>query len=140
MDTDNSQDSSEREGTTFYSTLPLSPAQEHSDFFLQLCMWDDYHIFLIVPLVFARVLLDEIYHLIDLPFDWLIDDVVLIFVCLLDGLILNFCYSNLWRETGGHELASTITLVLQANRLTKCAYVDRRDCFCKITLEFYESW
>ena len=25
------------------------------------------------------------------------------------------------RETGGFELASTITLVLQANRLTKCA-------------------
>ena len=32
-----------------------------------------------------------------------------------------FCYSNLRRETGGFELASTITLVLQANRLTKCA-------------------
>ena len=25
------------------------------------------------------------------------------------------------RETGGFELSSTITLVLQANRLTKCA-------------------
>ena len=32
-----------------------------------------------------------------------------------------FCYSNLTRETGGFELASTITLALQANRLTKCA-------------------
>ena len=32
-----------------------------------------------------------------------------------------FCYSNLRWETGGFELASTITLVLQANRLTKCA-------------------
>ena len=44
----------------------------------------------------------------------------LIFVCLLDDLILSFCYSNLSRETGGLGLASTITLALQANRLTKC--------------------
>ena len=43
------------------------------------------------------------------------------FVCLLDELILGFCYSDLTWETGGFELASTITLVLQANRLTKRA-------------------
>ena len=42
-DTDDSQDSRGREGTIFYSTLPLPPAHEHSDFYLQLCMWDDYH-------------------------------------------------------------------------------------------------
>ena len=30
-DIDNSQDSRGREGTIFYSTLPLSPAHEHSD-------------------------------------------------------------------------------------------------------------
>ena len=70
-DTDNSQDSRGREGTIFYSTLPLPPAHEHSDIYLQLCMWDDYHIFLIAPLVFTRLLLDEIYHLIELLFDWL---------------------------------------------------------------------
>ena len=52
---------------------------------------------------------------------WLIDDVMLLFVCLLDELIVSFCYSNLLRETGGLELAATITFVLQANRLTKCA-------------------
>ena len=45
------------------------------------------------------------------------------FVCLLDELILGFCYSDLTLETGGFELASTITLVLQENRLTKCATV-----------------
>ena len=70
-ETDNSQDSREREGTIFYSTLPLPPAYEHSDIYLQLCMWDDYHIFLIAPLVFIRSLLDEIYHRTELPFDWL---------------------------------------------------------------------
>ena len=48
-DTDDSQDS-RRKGTIFYSTLPLPPAHEHSDIYLQLCTWDDYHIFLIVPL------------------------------------------------------------------------------------------
>ena len=118
-DTDNSQDSRGREGTIFYSTLPLPPAHEHWDIYLQLCMWDDYHVFLIVTLVFTRLLLNKIYHLVELPFEWLID--VAMFVCLLDELILGFCYTNLSWETGGFELASTITLVLQANRLTKCA-------------------
>ena len=53
---------------------------------------------------------------------WLIDDVTLSF-CLFTWWFDSsfFCYSNLRRETGGFELASTITLVLQANRLTKCA-------------------
>ena len=67
-------------------------------------------------LVFTRLLLDEIYHLIELPFEWLIDDAM--FVCLLDELILGFCYSDLVLKTGGFELTSTITLVLQANWLT----------------------
>ena len=49
-----------REGTIFYSTLPLSPTHEHSDIYLQLYIWDDHHIFLIAPLVFIRLLLDEI--------------------------------------------------------------------------------
>ena len=69
--TDDSQDSRGREGTIFYSTLPLPPAHKHSDIYLQLCMWDDYHMFLIALLVFTRLLLNEIYRLIKLPFDWL---------------------------------------------------------------------
>ena len=59
------------------------------------------------------------YHLIDWLIDWLIDDAI--FVCLLDELIQGFCYSGLTRETDGFELASAITFVLLANRLTKCA-------------------
>ena len=39
-------------------------------------------------------------------------------VYLLDELILGFCYCDLALETGGFELGSTITFVLQANRLT----------------------
>ena len=118
-DNEDSQNSVGREGTIFYSTLTLPPAHEHWDIYLQLCIWDDYHLFLIATLVFTRLLLDEIYHLIELLFEWLIDDAM--FVCLLDELILGFCYSNLALETGEFELALTITLVLQANRLTKCA-------------------
>ena len=63
--TDDSQDSRGREGTVFYSILPLLPAHEHSDIYLELCRWDDYHIFLNAPLVFTRLLLDDIYHLIE---------------------------------------------------------------------------
>ena len=51
---------------------------------------------------------------------WLIDDVMLFFVCLLDDLILGFCYSILTRKTGGLELTLIIIVVLQANWLTKC--------------------
>ena len=53
---------------------------------------------------------------------WLIDDVT-ISLCLFTWRFDSsfFCYSNLRQETGGYELASTITLALQANRLTKCA-------------------
>ena len=52
---------------------------------------------------------------------WKIYDVMLVFVYFLDGLVIDFCYSNLTRETGELKLTSTITLALQANRLIKCA-------------------
>ena len=51
-------------------------------------MWDDYYIFLIALHVFTRLLLDEIYHLVDRITIWLIDDVILICVCLLDDLMI----------------------------------------------------
>ena len=41
-------------------------------------------------------------------------------VCLLVDLVLGFCYSYITLETGGFELASTIILVLEVNRLTMC--------------------
>ena len=118
-DTDDSQDNRGSEGTIFYSTLPPPSTHEHWDIYLQLCMWDDYHVFLIAKLVFARQLLDEIYHLIELPFEWLSDDAML--YCLLDELILGFCYRDLTLATGGFELASAITVALKANQPTKCA-------------------
>ena len=41
---------------------------------------------------------------------WLIDDVMLIFVCLLVDLIQGFCYSYLTLETGGLEHLLKLTL------------------------------
>ena len=41
------------------------------------------------------------------------DDAILISVFLLDEVILGFYYSNIIQESGGSELASTITLVLR---------------------------
>ena len=83
-------------------------------------MRDDYHVFLVATLVFTRMLLVEIYHLVELPFDWLIDDAM--FVCLVDELIPGICYSDF--EMGDRWIwirIDHLTLALQANRLTKCA-------------------
>ena len=54
------------------------------------------------------------YYLID----WWCNFNFCLFACWID---FRFCYSYMTWETGGLELASTIILVLQANRLTKCA-------------------
>ena len=59
---------------------------------------------------------------------WLIDDVMLTFVFLLDDFILGFRYSNLMQEIDGLELAPAITLLLQVNELTKCASHPNFEC------------
>ena len=64
----------------FYHFHPLRNIQT---FILQLCAWDEYHMFLIAPLVFTRLVLDEIYHLIELLFDWLMMRLWFLFVYLL---------------------------------------------------------
>ena len=51
--------------------------------YLQLCMWDDCHIYLIAPLVFARLPLHGIYHLIEIPFDWLMMWQMVLFVYMM---------------------------------------------------------
>ena len=43
------------------------------------------------------------------------------FVYSFNELILGFRYNDLAWETGGYELALTVTLALQANQPTKCA-------------------
>ena len=71
-DTDDSQNSRGREGTIFYFTLPLPPAHKHWDIYLQLCMWDDYHVFLIATPVFTRLLLWDLppYRITIWVIDW----------------------------------------------------------------------
>ena len=54
------------------------------------------------------------YYLID----WWCNFEFCLFACWIE---FRFCYSFMTWETGGLELASTIVLVLQVNRLTKCA-------------------
>ena len=108
------------EGNIFYSTLPLPPTHGHLDsYFAPLHMRWLSHISNRTACIYQTA------TRWDLPpywiTIWLIHDVMLIFVCLLVDLIQGFFYSCLTLETGGLELASTIILVLQANRLTKCA-------------------
>ena len=110
-DINDSQDSRGREGTIFYSIHhfhPLTNIQRYiCNFACEMtCVYQTATQWDLLP---YRITL------------WLFNDVMLISVYLLDNLILGFCYSNLRQETGGHGLASTITLVLQANPLTKFA-------------------
>ena len=44
------------------------------------------------------------------------------------------------RETSGLELASTNTLVLQANRLTKCASHPEHNCFQEINFVWFRTF
>ena len=105
-DTDESQDSRGRKGTIFYSTLPLPLAHKHSDIYLQICMWDDYYIFLIaLPGCYSMKFTTlSNYHLID----WWCDVDSCLFICWFDSRILS---TAIWHGKP----------TLQANRLSKCA-------------------
>ena len=97
-DTDNSQDSRGMEGTIFYSTLPLPPAHEHWGIYLQLCMWDDYHVFLIATLVYQTATRWDLppYRITIWPIDWWCN------VCFLTWwidsrfLLQRFAMENRW--------------------------------------------
>ena len=54
-----------------FSSLILPNTDKHSDIYLILCMWDDYHEFWIPPLVITKLLIEENYQLGKLPFDCL---------------------------------------------------------------------
>ena len=55
-------------------------------------MWDDYHVFLFATFAITRLLLDEIYHLTELSFDWLMMECEHLFFLL--EIFLGFRYSN----------------------------------------------
>ena len=108
-DTDDSQDSRGREGTIFDSTLPLKTAHKHSDIYFATL-----HVRWLSHISNRTAYIYQAATRWDLPpywsTVWLIDDVMLIFVCLLVDLVQGFCYIFLTLETGGLELASTIIL------------------------------
>ena len=52
-----------------YSSLPLPPAQKHSDIHLQLCKEDENHVCLIAAQPITKLQLDVIYHHRELVFD-----------------------------------------------------------------------
>ena len=82
-----------------YSTLQLLPAHEHSDIYLQLCTWDDYHIFLIATLVFTRLLLNEIlppYRITIWVIDWWCNFCLFTWWIDIRFLLLWFDIGNRW--------------------------------------------
>ena len=67
----------------------------------------------------TRLLLDEIYHFMELPFDWLMMGCWFLIICWWFDprfLVQQFDKGNQWSRT-----PSTITIGFQANRRTKCA-------------------
>ena len=61
-ETDDSQDNRSREGTIVFYFLLIPRAHERSDIYFQLCMWDDYHIFLITSHVITPQTLTCVFH------------------------------------------------------------------------------
>ena len=88
-DTDNSQKSRGRGRTIFYSTLTIPPAHKHLGIYLQLYMWDDYHIFLIVLLVFSGCYSMSFTNLSNRHFiDWWCDIIFCLFTWWFDTRFL----------------------------------------------------
>ena len=120
-DTDDLQDSRGREGPSFiplYYSHPLTNIQIFICNFaceMTVTYFSSHRLYLPPDCYSMRFTTLANYHLID----WWCD-INFLFVCVIIWFKL-FCYSNLRWETGGYGLASTIILVLQANRLTKCA-------------------
>ena len=118
-DTDNSQDSRGREGTIlFHSTTSIRWRTFRHLFATLHVKWLS-HIFIRNACIYhttysMRFTALPNYYLID----WWRNFDFCLFGCWID---FRFRYSYMAWETGGHELASAIILVLQANRLTKCA-------------------
>ena len=64
-DTDDLQDSRGKEGISYCSTPLLPTAYEHSDMYLQICMWDGYHIFIYQTATSMGFTTLSNYHMID---------------------------------------------------------------------------
>ena len=100
-----------RQYLLFHSTTSTHPTNIPT-FILQLCPWDNYHIFLIVPLVLTKLLLNEIHHIIELLFDWLMMFYWFLFVYLLVWFKVFVTAIWHWKlvDSNLHRLSSTITI------------------------------
>ena len=103
MDTDDSQDNRWREGTILYSTITSTRSWTFRNLLATLHVRWLSHAFNRTACNYSiRFATLSNYHLID----WLMVRCLFLF-CLLDDLVLGFCYSNLTREANGFELALT---------------------------------
>ena len=131
-DTDDSQDSRGREGTIFYSTLPLASAHEHWDIYLQLCMWDDYHVFLIATLVYQTATRWDLppYRITIWMIDWWCN------VCFFTWWIVGYLIYDLrllWQtvqDSSVNYWNATVCVVLMAAPL--------RESTCKLKLSTHK--
>ena len=121
-DTDDSRDSRGREGTVFYSTLPLLHAHEHSDFatFATLHVRWLSHIFNRVTCIYqAATQWDLPPYRITI---WLIDDVTLNFCLFTWWFDSSFFVTAIWDGKPVHSNSHQLSpLYYKANGLTKCA-------------------
>ena len=100
-----SHDSRGRERTIFYSTRPVLPAHEHSDIYLQVCMWDEYQVFLIATLLFTRLILDGTflsYHFID----WLMMELLILCLMIWFEIFLTAVSQRRLVNFNSHQLLS----------------------------------
>ena len=91
-DSDNSREKRGREGNHLYPTLPLPPAHEHSNIYFATLhvRWQSHISNRTAGIYQAATRWDLPPYRITV---WLIDNVMLIFVCLLVDLIQGFCHS-----------------------------------------------
>ena len=95
-DTDDSKNSRGKE--CLYSSLPFPPTHKHSEIYLQLRMWDNYHVILVAPLVTTR--------LYSMRFSTLLNYYLIIWVLTLYSLVVT---------KKSHILKQTCSLLIYVN-------------------------
>ena len=107
-------------GDHLYSTLPFPPAHEHSNI-SNSWTFPTLHVRWL-PCIFNYTAGNyQTGTGCDLPPSWIAIWLMMECWFLFTWFNSRFCNSNLIKKSGRFELASTITLVLQANQLTKSA-------------------
>ena len=112
-----------------FSPLPIPPAQEQSDSFLQICIWDGNCIIALavhVTDVITRPSLDETYTTLWFS-TWL--NVSCILTYRVDAWY--YC-SNFLQTSGKFKLALTVTVLSQNKQLTRCTSHLKTNFLCDI--------